>query len=400
MRRRVARRGHPAAFAASLVIVACAPGEATPASALRTDSAGVTIAVNDSVDRPLAWTFTERFSLGGEESGPASFYSLWSQAVDVDAAGNLYVLDAPNHRVVVFDSAGAFVRTFGGEGGGPGEMQRPWNLSVTGDGTVSVYDFAKRGLVRFAAEGAPLPPRTIIAEGGAPLDGLRATTTGLIALRRVYGDEAGVRVELATGDSLTHVVASVLQAQGTMHMYSACGGGLNLPPIFEPEIVWDGADDLLAVNAEAGYVVDLYRGASRVASYRRGTAPRPATPELAARELGEGMRVDFGRGPCVLPVDETVEARGTAALVPAIGRLTLAPDGELWVERRTVGDEPRLIDVFTADGDYRGTLGAGAPAPIAFLPSGDVIAIEQDDFDIERLVVYRVARDAAPDAPR
>ena len=47
--------------------------------------------------------------------------------------GLYYVADRGNHRVAVFDADGSFVRTFGREGEGPGELRNPYLLSLQGD---------------------------------------------------------------------------------------------------------------------------------------------------------------------------------------------------------------------------------------------------------------------------
>jgi hypothetical protein len=63
------------------------------------------------------------------------------------ARGRLYVLDPPNHRVVILEqsSTGWIPRlTFGRFGGGPGEFEAPYGVAVTPDGeTVAVTDGAR-----------------------------------------------------------------------------------------------------------------------------------------------------------------------------------------------------------------------------------------------------------------
>lgn len=51
--------------------------------------------------------------------------------------GRIYVLDARAHRVYVLDSAtGEDLGSFGGKGGGPGELQRPFGIGVLDDRVV------------------------------------------------------------------------------------------------------------------------------------------------------------------------------------------------------------------------------------------------------------------------
>ena len=125
---------------------------------------------------------------------------------------------------------------------------------------------------------------------------------------------------------------------------------------------------------------------------RRDVPPRDATPELAQREVGDSMRVRGGTLRCAIAPEAVVEARGFAPVIPLIRSVSIARDGSLWVERTTPRNDPPLVDVFSPDGEYRGTLPAGSPVPIAFFPNGDIAASEKStDDDVERLVVYRVA---------
>jgi hypothetical protein len=91
-------------------------------------------------------------------------------------------------------------------------------------------------------------------------------------------------------------------------------------------------------------------------------------------------------GPLVLACDP-------GANVPWIVRLTPAPTGEVWVSRKEVGSgRGGLTDVFDATGRYVGTLPSTRPFPVLFLGEDRLIAIETDDFDVQRLVAYDVTR--------
>ncbi len=52
-------------------------------------------------------------------------------SMDVDNDGNIYILDGKEKKIKVFDSAGKFVKKFGEEGQGPGELNLPVSLQVT-----------------------------------------------------------------------------------------------------------------------------------------------------------------------------------------------------------------------------------------------------------------------------
>jgi DNA-binding beta-propeller fold protein YncE len=62
--------------------------------------------------------------------------------VAVDSAQNIYVTDTNNHRVVVFDAKGEYIRTIGRPGEGQGEMQHPSGITV--DKQNNVYVLSRR----------------------------------------------------------------------------------------------------------------------------------------------------------------------------------------------------------------------------------------------------------------
>ncbi|MBI5477913.1 MAG: SMP-30/gluconolactonase/LRE family protein [Deltaproteobacteria bacterium] len=72
----------------------------------------------------------------GSENGQFNV-PLW---VAVDSAGRLYVVDALNFRVQVFESDGAFVAAFGKNGDSPGDFSRPKGIAVDKFGVIYVAE--------------------------------------------------------------------------------------------------------------------------------------------------------------------------------------------------------------------------------------------------------------------
>jgi hypothetical protein len=211
-----------------------------------------------------------------------------------------------------------------------------------------------------------------------------------------YGYEGRV-VALAVleGNSVRALARSRPTPTVTAH-FEGCGPmpGSRGPIIFAPDLPWDVHDSLVAFAAEAGYVVRVANLEGRVfRSVRRGVRARPATradAEHWARE--HPIRVTSGAGECRIRPGEMVDKMGFADSLPSISGIRLAPDGTLWVQRWTVGDEPGPVDVFDASGEYLGTLPEGVPFPLEFTPGGHVLVAERDELDIERLVVAELIR--------
>jgi hypothetical protein len=116
----------------------------------------------------------------------------------------------------------------------------------------------------------------------------------------------------------------------------------------------------------------------------------PSTLELAAWEVAEGdsLRV---RG-CAVPAEEAARKIGYAEIAPIVRSLAVAPDGGVWLSRRTEVPGELPIDVLDATGAYVGTLPGKSPFPALFRGSDEIIAVETDDFDRRHVVVYRIHR--------
>ncbi len=63
--------------------------------------------------------------------GTEPFYRLID--VEADAQGNIYAFDSGNSNIVAFDAAGGYLRTFGGPGQGPGEIEGGGRIAIAGD---------------------------------------------------------------------------------------------------------------------------------------------------------------------------------------------------------------------------------------------------------------------------
>ena len=374
------------------LLTGCGGDAAGAPRAERTDSVGVTIIRNVVEDRPLDWRLDHVLSLGGAEQGPESFYNVFPGSVATDAAGRLYVLDAGNHRVVVFDSAGTPLRTMGSQGGGPGEIEMPLAFSVAPDGTVSVFDLGKRGFVRWGPDGEPLPSEPLeLPYRGGPI--VRTASATVLPVRDFDPETQQITETLLAirGADTTEIVA-VPNPPAEMRDFGCVQ--MNLPPMFTPSLTWTAAGDTVLANAGAGYAVDLYQQGRQSASIRRDVPPRPVTREMALQEVGDEMKVTFGgqRAECNIPAERVVEAQGYAPVLPAVKNVAVDPAGRIWVHRGHVKDEPAPIDLFAPDGEYLGTLPSGTPYPAAFTPGGDIIAVETDELDLPHVVVYRLVQ--------
>lgn len=384
-----------AVIPACVLSAACADAAADRPVVERTDSAGVEIVTTMGGDRQIAWSFEPVLSLGGADEGPESFYQLYDYAVATDAAGNLYVLDMGNHRIVVFDPQGHHLRSMGRQGSGPGEFEWASGFSVTPGGLASLFNYETRSFMRWGPDGELLPSepveiryqggRVAMLEDGAPVlvadsfDANAGTTRRTLVVMR-----EGEKVPLAS-----FTVDQVEPRDFGCVAISAMG------PLLASDLVWTVSGQRVLTSAGTAYAVDVLEGGRHVQTIRRPVPPREVTGEMASREVGESMKVSFGSGGgCEIPAEKVVEVRGHASHLQPVRAMAVAPDGTIWVERGRVKDEDRVIDIFDSEGVYVGSLPPGSPFPAAFTPNGDVVSIERDDLDVEHVVVYRVNRGA------
>jgi streptogramin lyase len=89
-------------------------------------------------------------SWGAVGSGPGQWNN--PHGLGVAPGGSVFVGDTNNRRIDAFDSNGAFLRLFG-DASGPGAIGSPADLAVDGDGSVWVADTAPAGLVEFDSAG-------------------------------------------------------------------------------------------------------------------------------------------------------------------------------------------------------------------------------------------------------
>ena len=127
--------------------------------------------------RPGQWTrfLEQQIGPGTGEGNGALFYPL---SFDVGPDGRVYVLDAGNGRIAVFDEEGNFITEWGSKGSGEGEfdfgegaplLDKGYSLAgsvaVDDDGFIYVADVFNRRIQKFAREGGDAQIVVALREG-------------------------------------------------------------------------------------------------------------------------------------------------------------------------------------------------------------------------------------------
>ena len=99
---------------------------------------------------PPAYRFVKAWGQRGEAPG------AFREPLGIFISGDeVFVSDAGNDRIQVFDRDGRFLRQFGVSGDGPGELGRPMHLGMKGD-TLLVPEYLNDRIQLFSREGKPL----------------------------------------------------------------------------------------------------------------------------------------------------------------------------------------------------------------------------------------------------
>lgn len=100
-----------------------------------------------NTDEPLwapdeGWQIVEEMRYGSDTGDDAIFFGSIS-SIDIDAQGQLYVLDGQSQEIQIFGRDGAWVRTVGTRGVGPAEFERASAVDLTRTGEIWVMEMQK-----------------------------------------------------------------------------------------------------------------------------------------------------------------------------------------------------------------------------------------------------------------
>jgi hypothetical protein len=342
-------------------------------------------------DRDLELRLEEVFRVGSLMGDDWETFSRIA-GVSFDEAGNLYLLDADNFRVVKIDPEGKLAAEMGGQGGGPGEFGMPFNLAVSKEGQVAVFDFGHQGFTLFGTDGAfentvPLGGGGEVSFPGQRLlahpDGGVITAGGSVQLRMGPGG----RPEMPNTRVVTHYALSgeggaetvyegwnPATAGGEPELQSSGGPEMSFaaPPerAFDPELMVDVLPDgRLAVVDSTTYDIRIGRLGQAPDTYlRRPLRPKRVTrrdrEEEKARRLAE-MEAQGAPRVVMMTSDgntsrmaseqakqmhqDRIEGMVFAEEIPVVVGMAADWAGRLWIQRsgESVGETGHCSSLFS-----------------------------------------------------
>jgi hypothetical protein len=397
--------------------LACEPEGTSGWSGTETDSAGLRLVLNPI--EPLwspedGWWVEEVVRVEPVESVPETLFGYVVDA-DLDSEGRIYALDQQARAVRVFDGDGAFVRTLGGPGEGPGEIgAAATSLVVRGD-TVLVADWTQGHLDRYRTDGTVLSPFAfpdpIRGRGWMEVGADRLWLRTLELADEGEGWRSLDRLWRLDGDAPVPVLTFTYRTSDL-----GARGAPRLPVIVNAPM-WAVFPDgrLVWSTLEAPEVrVEEWsgEGAARPVGRLRSEAWRarpPSAEDLRALRILVGERLEMLGGDA-----STVEAIPVVEppVLPVMTDLVAGPEGTLWVQRTgdlravhpmatNTPDPPggwggATWDVLDREGRYLGSVELPPRFRLMAFRGELLVGAVADPRNVDSLVVLRLNRPAAP----
>ena len=393
----------PPVAALACLLTACDSGDArTWSGAMDTLSSGEIVVHN--TDDPLwgpeeEWRVVEDLRIGSATSdGPDLFGLVYS--FDVDAWGRIFVLDDQAQEVRVFDRDGAFVRTVGRKGGGPGEFTQAGSVGLSRDGKIWVMGMGKGSVSIFDTAGTYLRDERTKTGGMVfkPYPG-RFDPMGRynVVVPRI-GEEGDISFALARFDQdftpidtipvpedpVKREIFELVNEEGT----SMTRAGVP----FQGSLVWrfsrSGTLWTLVTDRYEFAEIAADGGTLRRVAKEHGSIPVSSAEREEALEGLDWFRNQGGKiDPSKIPTSK-----------PPTVHFFLDDEGNLWVQRGAANseDEGRLFDILDPEGRYLGTL--RLPFSLQSLTAeplvrdGTLYGITSDELGVPYLVRGRIER--------
>jgi hypothetical protein len=286
------------------------------------------------------WRVEEELRIGAAEGDGPDVFSV-VLAFDVDDAGQIYAFDTMSRELRVFGPDGAFRRSYGRQGGGPGEFEAVVGLRVGGEQDVWLVDMQNARYTVLREDSAAMYQR--------PAGMYRPPWIGGFTSDGTFHDIAALR----DGEIFVRVAAdgqvrdSVRLPQPELRLPRRGSMTFDLP--FGPQH--------LRAFDEAGYLwtavtheYRLHRVSLDGDTSLVVTVPRQARPLDAAERDSVASYARLLENELRITVASDMLPREG----PVLDWLALDDAGHVWAGLVTPDDAPSAADVFTPDGRYLG----------------------------------------------
>ena len=400
-----------------LLVAACGGDAAAGALATRADSAGVEIVTNTvaSWRDGGGWQIdaTPALEIGPRPDDDPHYDFLRVSAGTVLPSGEIAVLVSSSREIRFFSPAGEWLRSAGRDGEGPGEMRGPAGLSHASD-TLFVSDMQLSRLNAFSTSGAFLTswPYLITEASGRILPGQRLSDGSWIGSAGLTFGGGSLPAEglsrrpvgyYRLAADLSAILDTVVETPGSEMVLNVSGGGgpaqarmifIAPPPLGRSapvtaggdRLIWgDNASPELRIHAPDGTLKQILRWEA---------PPIPVDAALIERIKQEALSRSDGSDRARESIESRYGVPSPAPVVPWLNGIHLDSEGAIWVREYAplVADSVRFR-IFHTDGQLLGLRTLPPRTTVLEIGREHLLAMWQDDDDLEYLRVYRLRRD-------
>jgi len=349
-----------------LIIVSCGKQKAAWKGTIE-EIDGVTVVKNPK--EPMygeeVFVLEEELSIGDVE-GPEEYMFSRIRSLAVEDEERIYVLDSKEAHVKVFDRQGKYIRTIGRKGQGPGELQSPLSVYITGQNELVVEDMTRQ-LAFFSLEGEFKRNQLTAKTGAMAID---LDSEGNIVATVIVREQENPRYELQKFDPELNYLHSL----GSYPLPSATPGSYNpFRPAMQSVL---NCNDQVVIGYPEKYEIKIYdKSGTMIRKIMKEYDPVEITEE-EIKERTEGMPPDMKLS---IPKYHT-----------AYRWIITDDEGRMFVRtyERAVDGDDYYHDIFDEEGKYI------AKIPLGFFPrlwkKNKLYTVEADEEGYQQVKRYKV----------
>lgn len=358
----------------------------------------VTNPQTESWDSAGRWRIVEEIRIGSDDGDSPEVFGRIG-ALATDSVGRIWVFEAQDQVIKVFDRSGKFVRSVGRRGGGPGEFANAAGIEALPDGRMVVFDHQNARVSWFDSAGKFLS--SVKLSGGIQVFPWPGRLDRYGFLHDIASASRGVRpgtfgLALVRYDQTMVPLDTVVmpQWQGTSNTFDldmSGGGSIRASvPYSEGQLSRLGPDGTVWAVLTGSYeLLQINREGDTARLVTKPFTPVPVTDlekDTAIARLkwftDQGGKVDRGRIPNTKPI---------------VQDFIVADDGYLWIQKATADTSlnGRRFDLFDPEGRFLGEVSIPfvmSLSPRPKVTSEFLIATTQDEDGIPYVVRARIIR--------
>jgi len=282
--------------------------------------------------------------------------------IKCDKNGYVYVCDYKAHNIKIFDSDGTFFKLIGREGQGPGEFNRPYDITVT-DKRLIIWNMGNRRLDALTKDGEFIKSVPISIYDGWP-QMMKALPNGDIAI-------ASEKLHLGQSDKpqdySIDIYSPDLEKKKRIYTQQIWRNkyvrkedrATNIPMPFSPRVYWDvSPTGKIVIGYSKNYEIEIYGiDGEKISSFRHAYTPEKITNEDKKKVFASiGI---FSVGEIKMGADDfIVKNTEFPKIKPAFKQMKVDSEGNILVRgyRKNRDEEARFFDAFDSQGNFLGNV--------------------------------------------